>query len=142
MKACNCTLLYTNPNACKNCPNNTWDEEVGTNWYPYPYEPYTNWYPYPYEPYTAPLQPNTVKVKRTVKTIEKYGPNGEYLGKEVITEEKDEYDKMVYSGSIPITSGEGTYISTDSVNWDPNDPNVQWSYTNNANTEDVQFCVN
>jgi len=133
MKACNCTLPYTNPDACKTCPENTFDD-VGNNWYPYPYEPYT-----------VPLQPETRKVKRTTKTIEKYGPDGEYLGKEVITEEVEDFERQVYSGSITISSDENItwgQTSTDTVQWDPNDPNVNWSYTCNANTGEVSFSVN
>ena len=30
MLTCNCTLCYSNPNACQKCPNNTWRDLVWT----------------------------------------------------------------------------------------------------------------
>ena len=134
MKACNCTLPYTNPDACKTCPENTFDD-IGNNWYPYPYEPYT----------VPSYQPETRKVKRTTKTIEKYGPDGEYLGKEVITEEVEDFERQVYSGTITVSNDQNidfTTLSTDTTNWDPNDPNSNWTYTCNANSGEVSFSVN
>jgi len=136
MKACNCTLPYTNPDACKTCPNNTFDD-VGNNWYPYPYEPYT-----------APLQPDTRKVKRTTKTIEKYGPDGQYLGKEVITEEVENFERQVYSGSITISTSDYDGVvhldqsSSGSINFDPNDPNVSRTFTSHSNVGEVNFSAN
>ena len=54
---------------------------------------------FPYEPSpTAPVnwQLITRPVKRITRTIEKYDKHGNYKGKEVITEEEDMYDRMVY----------------------------------------------
>ena len=50
------------------------------------YPAYMNTYPVDYPNYNYPLC-----VKKIVRTIEKYGPYGEYLGKEIITEEYMEY---------------------------------------------------
>jgi len=124
MKSCSCSLAGTD--ACKTC-NNTFDYESGAY----------DWYPNPYEPYTVPaVQPQTRKVKRTTKTIEKYGPDGEYLGKEVITEEVENFERQVYDGTFYIQGTstdcniEWNNVSSDVTNWDPNDPKNNWSYTN------------
>ena len=95
MKACNCTLPYTNPDACKYCTESTLD--VNSN----------NWYPY--EPYTVPQYP-TKMVKRTTKTIEKWGPEGEYLGKEVITTDEEDIEVQDWksSGTIVINYGDNS----------------------------------
>jgi hypothetical protein len=70
MKTCNCTL---GPEACASCLT------VDYNDY------------YQDGPYTIPATYYPTKtIKRTTKTIEKYGPNGEYLGKEVITTDKED----------------------------------------------------
>ena len=117
------------------------------DWQPYqPYTPYEPYTPYPTSPWTPwDPSPQTRKVKRTTKTIEKYGPDGEYLGKEVITKEIEDFDRQVYDGTVTIIGtgtgtvtiiGTGTDITWDNNNisgstthWDPDDPNVQWSYT-------------
>jgi len=110
MKSCNCTLAGTD--ACTTCPN-SWD--VGDYWKE--------------QPYTVPVpfyQPQVRNIKRTTKTIEKYGPHGEYLGKEIITTEEDVVEQ-VWDGAITITtdgsfigddtSGDTTYMDPNSCNW-------------------------
>ena len=81
-------------------------------------------YPYPY-------QPQVRNIKRTTKTIEKYGPDGEYLGKEIITTEEEDVVEQVWDGTITITT-DGSFIgddaSGDTTCMDPNSCN--WSYTN------------
>ena len=130
MKACWCTLPYTNPDACKGCSNYENVDNSGNYW-DYPSYPTV---PYPQFP--------TKTVKRTTKTIEKYGPDGEYLGKEVITTDEEDIQVQDWSsGSITITSGDA--ISWDGVSghpvtgctttWDPNDPKNMWSYTSSVN---------
>jgi hypothetical protein len=57
--------------------------------------------PYPIYPY--PSQP-TKMVKRTTKTVEKWGPQGEYLGREVITEEVEDIIVPDYQWTITYSS--------------------------------------
>ena len=86
---------------------------------PMPWLPIT---PYPSIPY--PYQP-TKMVKRTTKTVEKWGPQGEYLGREVITEEVEDVVVLDYVWTV-------TYSPTV-----PNQPNPNFtncvSYSNNIN---------
>jgi len=100
MRICNCTLPYTNPKACENCPNNI-DYDRSQNWDGY-------WYEYWEDPIKTPIKyvptyaPN--KVKRTTKTIEKYDSDGKYLGKEVIIIEEDDNGNV--NPPYDITCGE------------------------------------
>ena len=41
-------------------------------------------------------QPETIRVKRTIRTIETYDAHGNLVSREVITEEEDYYDKQVW----------------------------------------------
>ena len=88
MKICHCTL--TGSEACKNCSNTLDGINYGNDSY----------------------QPKFKTIKRYTKTIEKYGPNGEYLGKEIIiTDEEDiqvqdwDYGTWVGSGSTTGVDG-------------------------------------
>ena len=51
---------------------------------------------YPYDTHPLPniwtTGPQRINVKKVTKTIEKYGPDGTYLGKEIVTEET--YDEV------------------------------------------------
>ncbi|MFW6310907.1 MAG: hypothetical protein ACOC1K_01600 [Nanoarchaeota archaeon] len=81
MKSCNCTLPYTNPDACKNCSQRDYDELT----LPYNYNiPYTQ---PSYIPYTQPSYPQT-PISKKVRTVEKYDNDGKLISKEVITEEE------------------------------------------------------
>lgn len=87
MKTCNCTLPYFNgPDVCKGCSN--WEEPSQTN----PYQ--QNWYP------------ETKRVKKITKTIDKYDNEGVYIGREVITEEYEEIDKPVWDLPYWTTSND------------------------------------
>ena len=69
-------MMLTNPDCWKTCSNMN-EQHTDDN---YPYHPFTT--------PTWPLTPQRIGVtKKITRTIEKYGPNGEYLGKEIITEE-------------------------------------------------------
>jgi len=111
MKACWCTLPSLHgSDVCKGCANFEENTNLtGDAWYP---NQIPTTVPYTY-------QPKTVNVKRTTKTIEKWGPDGEYLGKEVITEEVEDDTKQVYDGTIYIGGSPGT-----TVQFDPNAPNT------------------
>lgn len=82
--------------------------------------------------------PKTKTIKRITKTIEKYGPGGEYLGKEIITTDEENIevqDLNWYSGTITVV-GDGsnlTDISSSSTQWDPNNTDIPWSYTSSIN---------
>lgn len=80
-RVCNCTLPYTNPEACNNCQNNT----LNTNFWNY-------------------SQPK----KRITKTIDRYDANGQYIGREIIVEEIEEiinnYDVVYNASSAPSTN--------------------------------------
>lgn len=78
-------------------------------------------YPWmPDNPTVTPVYP-TKMVKRTTRTVEKYGPEGEYLGKEIITEDTEDVEVPDYNYpaqpyyDYPITISEtelcGTIIS-------------------------------
>jgi len=129
MRTCNCTLPYTNPEACKTCPNGTYDYGE------YPWGDYPTIVPM--------IQPKTRNVKRKTKTIEKYGPNGEYLGKEIIIEDIEDIEDQVYTGTI-IGNGTSNYnMSSGDNTWDiSNDPNVQISYSNTGSRSVIDFCTN
>ena len=49
-------------------------------------------------------------VKRTTKTIEKWGPDGEYLGKEVIVTDEENVQVQDWSNQLPG----GTWVGTTS----------------------------
>ncbi len=93
MLVCHCTLPYTNPSACKNCSRylGYLESTSGFN----PYEP-------PYDPGKDQIvpsdqfEPQNIRTKKITRTIEKYSKDGRYLGKEVIIEEEEVYDKKVY----------------------------------------------
>jgi len=53
------------------------------------------------------------QIKRTIKTIEKYGPDGEYLGKEVITTDKEDIAENIpiWGCGITVTSGDTITVS-------------------------------
>ncbi len=56
-------------------------------------------------------------IKRTTKTIEKWGPEGEYLGKEVITTDEENIQVQDWSSGAIITWGNG--ITTDTTHYNP-----------------------
>jgi len=60
-------------------------------------------------------------IRRKTKTIEKYGPDGEYLGKKVITIDKEDVQLPGYT-IFP-------YTTTGTVQMDPDSSNQNWSYT-------------
>lgn len=79
MKTCNCTLPYFNgPEVCNGCSNNI-DDFIDNS--TYPWNPGTN----PYDEY-----PKTKTIKKVTKTVEKFDKDGNYIGKEVITEDQQE----------------------------------------------------
>ena len=96
------------------------DDNMNFNWDP------NNTNPYPY--YPTPRH-----IKRTTKTIEKWGPDGEYLGREVITTDEEDVVEQVYGTTITV-SGDGTYSGDiASVNTTFLNPNgCNWSYTNGS----------
>jgi len=53
------------------------------------------------------------QIKRTIKTIEKYGPDGEYLGKEVITTDKEDIAEStpIWGCGMTVTSGDTITVS-------------------------------
>ena len=133
MLTCSCTLPASNPNACKSCSR--WIEyqkslegiSGGTG----------NWYPsIPWE-----SQPETKKIKRITRTIEKYSPDGKLLGKEVITEEVEDIEKKVWisgptyipgSGTINIGGGSSTISGTNGkITTHYYDPDISYLYRPN-----------
>jgi hypothetical protein len=118
MKACWCILPSVDPNACQNCSNYENITTTGNDYLPYPYEPTS---------VPQPIYPSKT-VKRVTKTIEKYGPDGEYLGKEVITTDKEDIQAQDwgYSGTITASSIGGIInnISSSCEGWDVNSSNV------------------
>ena len=102
-------------------------------------------------------QSKTRPVKKITRTIEKYDKHGNYKGKEVITEEEEIYDKMVYE-QVPVwplyppyeitceyDKGTGGYF--DSGDTLTTDENVSVNYTNQNTLDGFQFnsvnmCVN
>jgi len=113
MKACWCTLPSIDPDACKNCSNYENVNNTGNDYWPYPYEPTT---------VPQPIYP-TKTIKRTTKTIEKYGPEGEYLGKEIITTDEEDIQVQDWSGTITITgiTATDTPSTTSCTDWNPNE---------------------
>ena len=65
-------------------------------------------------------QPVTKIVKRVTKTIDRYSPSGEYLGREVITEEYEDIQREVWEPQYP------TYPQPD--------PLYGWQVTCDANS--------
>lgn len=121
MLSCNCTLPYFNPDACKNCSARIQDEMNSNNY------DIKDWLekndltlPYDYKG-----EPS--KVKKVTRTIEKYGPDGKLIEKEVITEEEEIIDKY-YWKSGP------TYYSPDIMVTPSN-----LSGTCNGNSNDLGF---
>lgn len=111
------------------------DDNVNYDWNSYPN--YPNYY-----------QPVPRHIKRVTKTIEKYGPNGEYLGKEVITIDKEDIVEQVYDYWVTgterypgtITTGEGTIISDGTVTYKNNDLFTYTSFS--ASSNDINWSVN
>lgn len=97
---------------------------------------------YEYPPF-SPNAPQTRQVKRVTKTVEKYGPDGEYLGKEIEIIEEEVYDKQVWdTGTITIV-GDG--ITTNDWNHSSGDVtniNLDTPYSLTSSVEQVSFCSN
>jgi len=70
------------------------------------------------------------KVKRVTKTIEKYDENGKFIGREIITEEYEDVEKIVYEQIPYVTPHQPTYQP-----W-YNDPPV-WCDSGNSS-----LCIN
>lgn len=103
-----------------------------------------NWIPV--SPTTTPVYP-TKMVKRITRTIEKYGPEGEYLGKEIIIEDQEDvevpdynyapqpfYDYEYHQYPITISSDDCNTFSTSEVSSSDTaifDPNISFTYTQN-----------
>jgi len=69
-----------------------------------------------YQPGTIPYQPQTRKIKKITKTIEKYDKNGNYKGKRVETIEEEEYDKQIWgSGTITIMGSADTIVGETNI---------------------------
>ena len=81
---------------------------------------------------TAP-EPKTRNIKRTTRTVEKYGPEGQLISKEVITEEEEIFDRIVYDNTITLSgindTGSGEYNPHTTTQMDPNIP---YTLTNGA----------
>jgi hypothetical protein len=96
MKACNCTVMLTNPNCWKTCPNMR-DEFIENNGYTQ--TPWIN------PTTTNPYESIGRKRIKTIKTIEKFGSDGKLIGKEIITEE-EVFDDITFpsstTGDIPF----------------------------------------
>ena len=75
---------------------NYYGDQSWQQWIPNPWEP---WMPEPIPITPYPNTPNvpTKTIKRITCTIEKYGPIGEYLGREVITEDLEDVEVPDYS---------------------------------------------
>ena len=82
--------MLTNPDCWKTCPNMKEVNEghIGDLW---------------------TTSPKKINVKKVTKTVEKYGPDGAFLGKEIITEET--YDEVPNTNPWDITNP--YVISTD-----------------------------
>ena len=93
--------MLTNPDCWKTCSNMN-ESHTGDQ---YPFN--TNLWP----------DPLKVNVKKVVKTIEKYGPTGEYLGKEVVTEET--YDEVPQLSPQPWYTPQEPYRITCDVAGNP-----------------------
>lgn len=115
-------------------------------------------YPYPWVPVSPTVTPvyPTKMVKRITRTIQKYGPYGEYLGKEIITEDQEDvevpdynypaqpfydyypaqpfYDYEYHEYPITISSDDCNTISNAEVSVSDTtffDPNISFTYTQN-----------
>lgn len=70
---------------------------------------------------TTPLYPQfnqpTKKIKRITRTVEKYSPSGEYLGREIITEDVEDIEVPDYTwrptnfDQYPITISDTTHFT-------------------------------
>jgi len=153
MLTCNCTLPYLNPDACKSCP--AWIKDQmemnkpidGIN---YPAAPYVPWNP-------NDFTPEPKKVKRVTKTIDKYGPQGQYIGREIITEEIEEVDRyvwsaastygvnLIYNSTVNPFPGPNTLTNNppffETTNTTRLTGEEQISYTN-SNNGSISCCVN
>ncbi|NJN28975.1 MAG: hypothetical protein HC819_24970 [Cyclobacteriaceae bacterium] len=89
----------------------------------------------------TPSPPETKRVKKTTKTVEKYDENNNYLGKEIETIEEEVYDKTVWGTSEYVCRESINTIShDDSISGTKNriDSNVPFTLTNGMQ---VQSCV-
>ena len=104
MKACNCTVMLTNPDCWKTCSNMR--EDFVEN--QYPQQPYT-------QPWTIPSVPSVPRnVKKITRTIDKYDAEGKYIGREVITEEIEDIQVPTITWNTPTTISTMIYSSTTS----------------------------
>ena len=131
MLVCNCTLPYTNPDACKNCSvylayygdnkfKDNWDDKYKLE----KYDPsiFTPKIPSPdeindfFEKFKKPINISPKKVIK--RTIEKYDENGILIGKEIITEEiieeYEEYPKITYKY---FGTTDNTLNNTNNINY-------------------------
>ncbi len=78
-------------------------------------------------------RPETIKVKRTIRTIETYDAHGKLVSREVITEEEDYYDKQVWpSYQVDVITTTDTTDTT--VNKD-----VPYTLTNGMTVADIKM---
>lgn len=105
--------------------------------------------PYPHQqPWDS--TPKNRKVKRKTRTIEKYDPQGKLISKEVITEEEEIFDKIVWSNDYtvftdnvgihnPVLEGTvtdaGDYYQGSSITQE--DPNIPYTLTSGQSISNV-----
>jgi hypothetical protein len=122
--------MLTNPDCWKTCPN--MNEAHTGDRYPYDTHPLPNIWT---------TGPQKINVKKVTKTIEKYGPDGTYLGKEIVTEETyDEVPSNPWGTAEPytITVGDPPYGSY-TINGVISTP-ISGSFTTNLNDVNVNDC--
>lgn len=107
-------------------------QDTGNCYYQYP----------PYTPYT-PCEPQICKVKRVIKTIDKYGPGGEYLGREVETVEEEIYDKQIWETGNIIISGD-SILGVDYNNVSGDITKIDWEqpHTLTSSVNQMSFSTN
>ena len=111
----------------------------GEPWLTEPWQPDQPWIqPQPWVYPNTITYPNTPMktIKRVTRTVEKYSSKGEYLGKEIITEEIEDVEVPDYSWKLdttiyPITiSGETITVSNLGGSCDCINTGVSCNYTN------------
>lgn len=78
------------------------------------------------------MQPIVKNIKRVTKTVDKYDAEGKLIGREVIVEEYDEYEKQIWEPKILTfpTWEQYSFPVWEQYCYINNNNNLQYSYNN------------
>jgi hypothetical protein len=140
MMTCNCTLPYSNPNACKYCSvmlkeQSEINKDNNLMIPQYPITPFDQW----------PNTPSKI-IKRITRTIDKYDENNKYIGREIITEEIEDVERPIFSygttTSFAISSSKNEEKPISNGSSVTYKKDVPFTYTTNCSNIKSECCSN